>query len=65
MSTERSVHRLRLALGVLIALVVALLAGILARANNTTVPGAILYGGGAFGVAMSLALAILESLERP
>ncbi|WP_045875359.1 hypothetical protein [Pseudofrankia sp. DC12] len=65
MSVNRSARRLHVVLSILLALVVALLAGILARANASTVPGAILYGGSAFGVALSLALSVLEASKRP
>jgi len=65
MSVNRSVRRLHVALSILFGLIVALVAGILARANASTMPGAILYGGSAFGVALSLALSVLEALKRP
>jgi hypothetical protein len=53
------------ALAAALALVIALIAGILAHANGATAPGAVLNGFGAFAVACSLALALLDTLERP
>jgi len=64
-SSQPTNHRLRVALAAALALVIALIAGILAHANGATAPGAVLNGFGAFAVACSLALALLDTLERP
>jgi hypothetical protein len=64
-SADPVVQRLYVALGILFAVIAALVAGILAYANGATIPGSVLYGGGAFGTAALVALAILDALRRP
>lgn len=44
------------------SILVAVIAGVLSHANGTRVPGAVLYGGGAFVGWMTLSLMALEAL---
>ncbi|MFJ4585331.1 hypothetical protein [Streptomyces echinatus] len=56
------VRVLLVAVAVLSALLVAVVAGVLSYANGNRVPGAVLYGGGAFVAWMTLSLMVMGAL---
>ncbi|MBL7491892.1 hypothetical protein I6A60_20180 [Frankia sp. AgB1.9] len=55
-------HALLVALCVLFSVIVALVAGILSRADGASLPAATLRGGAAFGGALGLALGVLAAV---
>lgn len=63
-SPDPVVQRLYIALGTLLAVIVALVTGGLARADGAAAPGAMLMGGGAFGGTLALVLAVMDTLRR-
>ncbi|MFI1159299.1 hypothetical protein [Streptomyces sioyaensis] len=58
-----SVRALLIALAVVSALLVAVVAGVLSAASGTGTPGAVLYGGGAFVLWMTLSVSLLSALH--
>ena len=50
-------------LAALLSLVAAICAGLLSRAAGNSLPGAILYAGGAFAISMTLCMVVLSALK--
>jgi hypothetical protein len=64
MSAARPSYRRQVAFAFAFALVIALIADGLARANSASTPGALLVSGAAFGGALGLAPTVLETRNR-
>lgn len=60
--TPNQIRALLVALAFVLSVLVGVVAGVLARQDDNTVPGSILYGGGAFIAFMTLVLVVMGAL---